>query len=203
MRQGIFGGTFDPIHLGHLVLAEQCREQVRLDQVLFIPSARPPHKQNQPLTPFDKRVEMLRLALSGQPAFRIEELENDRPGPSYTADTLRILKERQPSTELFLILGADSLNDLPGWHDPRGILDLATLAIVARPGWEMPPLTALWQSLGRGKEETPHIEVVHCPLIDISSRDLRQRVVAGQSIRYMVPRALEAYVQEKKLYQGG
>ena len=104
MRQGIFGGTFDPIHLGHLVLAEQCREQARLDQVLFIPSARPPHKQNQPLTPFDQRVEMLRLAISGQQAFRIEELEKDRPGPSYTADTLRILKDRQPSTELFLIL---------------------------------------------------------------------------------------------------
>ncbi len=201
MRQGIFGGTFDPIHLGHLILAEQCREQARLDQVLFVPAARPPHKQHQALTPFEKRVDMLRLAVSGQPAFRVEDLEKDRPGPSYTADTLRILKERQPANELFLILGADSLNDLPGWYEPRDVIELATLLIVARPGWEMPPLTAVWQALGRDGAEPVRIEIVHCPLIDISSRDLRQRVAAGQTIRYMVPRAVEAYVQDKKLYQ--
>ena len=94
------------------------------------------------------------------------------------------------------------MNDLPGWHEPRAILELVTLLIVARPGWEMPPLTALWQSLGRGQEGPPRLEVVHCPLIDISSRDLRRRVATGQSIRYMLPRAVEAYVQEEKLYRG-
>src|SRR5882724_7414993 len=107
MRVGIFGGTFDPVHLAHLVLAEQCREQGRLDEVRFVVAARPPHK-SQVLTPFAQRVEMLSLAVSGQPAFRVEEVERDRPGPSYTADTLEELHRRDPSAELVLIIGSDS-----------------------------------------------------------------------------------------------
>src|SRR5437870_4749134 len=107
MRLGIFGGTFDPVHLGHLILAEEAREQGRLEQVLFVPAARPPHKQEQPLTPFAQRVEMLSLALAGNPAFRIEQLERDRPGPSYTVDTLEELRRRQPDAELWLIVGSD------------------------------------------------------------------------------------------------
>jgi nicotinate-nucleotide adenylyltransferase len=201
VRVGVFGGTFDPVHLGHLILAEQCREQASLDEVLFVPSARPPHKQNQSLTTFERRVEMLALAISGQPAFRINEMEKDRPGPSYTVDTLRILTQRQPPPELFLILGGDSLNDLPSWYDPCGILKLATVLIVARPGWELPPLDTLRQSLHCGGDVPLLLQVVHCPLIDISSRDLRQRIAAGKSIRYMVPRAVEAYIHDKKLWQ--
>jgi nicotinate-nucleotide adenylyltransferase len=198
---GVFGGTFDPVHLGHLILAEQCREQAALDEVLFIPSARPPHKQNLALTAFERRVEMLALAISGQPAFRINELEKDRPGPSYTVDTLRTLSERESAPELFLILGADSVNDLPGWYDPCGILRLATLLVVARPAWEMPPTSALRQTLNCGDDVPVRVEMVRCPLIDIASRDLRQRIAAGQSIRYMVPRAVEAYIHEKKLWR--
>jgi nicotinate-nucleotide adenylyltransferase len=197
---GIFGGTFDPVHLGHLILAEQCRDQVGLDQVLFIPSARPPHKQSQTLTPFEKRVEMLALAISGQSAFRVDEMEKDRPGLSYTVDTLRLLKERLAEPEMYLILGSDSLADLPGWHDPCGILRLATLLIVARPGWETPSIDALRQALNCG-EVPVRMEMVQAPLIDIASRDLRQRVAAGRSIRYLVPRAVEVYIQEKKLWQ--
>src|SRR5271166_5246780 len=136
MRIGVFGGTFDPVHLGHLILAEQCREQGRLDQVLFVPAASPPHKQSQALTPFAQRVEMLALAIAGQPAFRIDELEKDRPGPSYTVDTLEQLKERQPAAELFLILGSDTLLDLPHWHGPARVAALATLVVVARPDWQ-------------------------------------------------------------------
>ena len=121
MRVGVFGGTFDPVHLGHLILAEQCREQAALDQVLFIPSARPPHKQNVPVTPFDRRVEMLALAISGQPAFRIDEMEKDRPGPSYTVDTLRILKVRLAAPSCFSSWGA-----IPWATCPRGMTRAAS-----------------------------------------------------------------------------
>src|SRR5947208_2541209 len=131
MRLGIFGGTFDPVHLAHLVMAERCREQARLDQVLFVPAPRPPHKQVQPVTPFAQRVEMLSLAISGQPAFRIDELERDRPGPSYTVDTLQELRDRDPAAELFLVVGSDSLHDLPLWYEPARILELAALLVVA------------------------------------------------------------------------
>src|SRR5688500_6824825 len=125
MRVGVFGGTFDPVHLGHLIMAEQCREQAALDQVLFVPASVPPHKQRQILTSFIQRTEMLALAISGQPAFRIDELERDRPGPSYTVDTLTQLQERRPGDELCFIIGSDSLHDLAGWYQPVRILELA------------------------------------------------------------------------------
>src|SRR5438105_2220029 len=136
---GIFGGTFAPVHLGHLILAEQCREQAQLDQVWFVPAARPPHKQDQMLTPFDRRVEMLALALAGQPAFRIDELEKDRPGPSYTADTMAELQRRHADAAFFLIVGADCLPDLPHWHEPVRIAERTTFLIVDRPGWAIWP----------------------------------------------------------------
>jgi nicotinate-nucleotide adenylyltransferase len=201
VRVGVFGGTFDPIHVGHLILAEQCREQANLDEVLFVPAARPPHKQNVTLTSFERRAEMIALAISGQPAFRLNEMEKDRPGPSYTVDTLRILTERQPPSELFLILGSDAVHDLPGWRDPSGILRLATLLINARPGWDLPPLDTLSQTLGCREDAPVRAVVVHSPLVDISSRDIRQRLAAGKSIRYLVPRAVEAYIHDKKLWR--
>ena len=122
MRIGVFGGTFDPVHLGHLILAEQCREQARLDEVWFIPSGRPPHKQRHGITPFRHRAEMLQLAIAGHPAFRINELENERPGLSYTVDTLDELKKGHPSAEWFLLLGSDTLAEMHEWYDPAGIL---------------------------------------------------------------------------------
>src|SRR5262249_45221679 len=112
MRIGVFGGTFDPVHLGHLIVAEQCREQARLDQVLFVPAPRPPHKQLQPLTSFEQRVEMLQLAIAGYSIFHLDELEKNRDGPSYTADTLEELQRRAPQSELFLIIGSDCLPDI-------------------------------------------------------------------------------------------
>lgn len=200
MRVGVFGGTFDPVHLGHLILAEQCREQGRLDRVLFVPAARPPHKQEGALTPFERRVEMLALAIAGQPAFQIEELEKDRPGPSYTVDTLAALHARQGDVELFLLLGSDSLLDLPYWYEPVRILQLAGLLIVARPGWDMPPLESLRATLKLPAEVPLRIQLVRSPLIDLASRDLRRRLAEGQSVRYMVPRAVEVYAREKNLY---
>ena len=124
MRLGVFGGSFDPVHLGHLILAEQCLEQARLDEVLFVPTARHPLKIDQQYSPFDQRVEMLRLAIGDRSEFRIDELENERPGFSYTADTLAILKQRRSDTELFLLIGSDCLPELPQWREPGGRLDV-------------------------------------------------------------------------------
>jgi nicotinate-nucleotide adenylyltransferase len=199
MRIGVFGGTFDPVHLAHLILAEQCREQARLDQVWFIPAARPPHKHERALTPFGQRVEMLALAIAGQPAFRINELEKDRPGPSYTADTLTELQRANAGAEFFLLIGSDTLADLPHWHEPARVAELATLLIVDRPdapGMDIEPLA---RTIG----VTLRCQRILMPLMAISSRDLRQRAAAGKSLRYLVPRAVEAYILDKHLYRSG
>lgn len=201
MRIGIFGGTFDPIHLGHLIVAEQCREQVPLDEVWFLPAARPPHKGRSPLTPFDRRIDMIELAIAGHPQFRVSDVENHRPGPSYTADTLTELRQARPEVDWHLILGADSLADLPQWYDPVRIISLATLLVVTRPGWEAPSANSLRQALGLTAEQPLRLRAVESPLIDISSRDLRRRVAEGRSIRYLVPSAVAAYIADKKLYR--
>ncbi len=200
-RIGIFGGTFDPVHVGHLIVAEQCREAGQLDQVWFIPAARPPHKQDRPLTSFAQRVEMLALAIAGMPAFRVEELEKDRPGPSYTADTLADLERLHPQCEFALLLGSDCLPDLPQWHQPERILELAELLIVARPGWPVLTQEELRASLHLQERAPLRLRLIHSPLIDISSRDLRQRAANQRSLRFLVPRAVECYILEKKLYQ--
>ncbi len=203
MRLGIFGGTFDPVHFGHLILAEQCREQGRLDQVAFIPAARPPHKQDKALSSFAERVEMLRLAISGQPAFRIDELEKDRPGPSFTVDTLRQLREQRPDAELFLIIGSDTLHDLPTWHQPVQVLELAGLLVVPRLGWSILNAEEMKKSLALPDTFELRLQICAIPQIEIASRDLRRRLAEGQSVRYMLPRAVEAYIHDKGLFQNG
>lgn len=203
MRVGIFGGTFDPVHYGHLILAEQCREQGRLDEVWFLPAPRPPHKPEDALTRFDQRVEMLALALAGNPAFRIEEIEKDRPGPSYTADTLAELHRRHPQHHFFLLVGSDSLADLPSWHDPLHILQHAGLLVTTRPGHPIPPAEQLRTAFGLPPDAPLPLEVVQTPLIDIASRDLRRRAAAGRSLRYFLPRAVECYIHDKRLYRAG
>jgi nicotinate-nucleotide adenylyltransferase len=203
LRIGVFGGTFDPIHLGHLVMAEQCREQARLDQVLFIPAARPPHKLDQSTTAWRQRVEMLQLALAGQPAFRVDELEKDRPGPSYTVDTLGELQRRSPDSTLHLILGADCLPDLPAWHEPVKIFELAKVLVVARPGWTIWSVEKLRAELHLPLGHPLSFQMVAVPLIDIASRDLRQRAHEGRSIRYLVPRAVECYIEMHAVYRSG
>jgi nicotinate-nucleotide adenylyltransferase len=199
MRIGIFGGTFDPVHLGHLILAEQCREQGQLDQVWFVPSARPPHKDA--LTQFAQRVEMLQLAIAGQPAFRVDELEKDRPGPSYTADTLDEIQRRQPQDELFLLLGSDTLHDLPGWYEPARVVRAATLMVMARSDWVLLSAEELRAALRLPPEAPVRVQVVQVPLIGIASRDLRRRAKLGSSLRYFVPRAVEAFILDRRLYQ--
>jgi len=195
-RIGIFGGTFDPVHLGHLIMAEQCREAGQLDQVWFIPAARPPHKQDRPVTSFAQRKEMLALAIAGMPAFRVDELEKDRPGPSYTADTLQEMNRRYPRSEFALLLGSDCLPDLPQWHEPERIIELAELLIFARPGWPVLDEDEMRSSLRLPTRSTLRLRIVEAPLINIASRDLRQRAAQNRSIRFLVPRAVECYMVE-------
>jgi nicotinate-nucleotide adenylyltransferase len=202
MRIGVFGGTFDPVHLGHLILAEQCREQGRLDQVLFVPSARPPHKQRHVVTPFRQRVEMLQLATAGHPAFRIDERENERPGLSYTVDTLDELKKGHPAADWFLLVGSDTLAELHEWYDPAGIVRRAGLLVVARDGERVLSAEEMRESLKLPETEAVRLEVIVSPPIALSSRDLRRRAAEGRSLRYLVPRAVECYVEEKRLYRG-
>jgi nicotinate-nucleotide adenylyltransferase len=198
MRLGVFGGTFDPVHLGHLILAEQCREQAALDQVLFVPAARPPHKAEGELSTFDRRVEMLQLAVAGHGAFRVDELEKNRSGPSYTVDTLTILSERHQGTELFLIIGSDTLHDLGSWYEPARIVGLASLLVTPRPSW--PVLEAETVRRALRLDKPVRLQAVRMPLLEIASREIRRWVREGRSIRYLVPRAVEMYIQEKRLY---
>lgn len=193
MKIGIFGGAFDPIHLGHLIVAERCREEAALDEVWFLPSYRPPHKAGLEITRFEHRVEMTTLAITGQPAFRVVPIERELPPPNYTADTLAELHRRHPGTEFALILGADSYLDLPNWHDPARVAAQAELVIVGRPGFFETVAEVV-----RGRFPARFLET---PLIGIASRDLRRRVAEGKSIRFEVPRAVEEYIREKGLYQ--
>jgi nicotinate-nucleotide adenylyltransferase len=200
MRIGIFGGTFDPVHLGHLIIAEQAREQARLDQVWFVPSARPPHKLETPITPFDRRAEMLQLAVAGQPNFLVDPIEKERPGPSFTIDTLADAHCRHLGNEYFLILGADCLPDFPTWREPERIIEMSTLLVAARPGWPVWPANQVAAALGLADPGKVRLEPILIPLIEISSRDLRRRASEARSLLYLVPRAVEVYIREKKLY---
>ncbi len=203
MRVGLFGGTFDPVHMGHLVLAEQCREQGRLDQVWFVLAPRPPHKTDQVVTRFDQRAEMLQLALAGNPAFRVEEIENELDGPSYTVRTVSELRRRHPETDFWLLLGGDTLRDLPSWRDPEQVVAQVGLLVTGRPGVLLPTAQEVREALPGLPAEVPlRLQVVEAPLLEISSRDLRERAAGGRSIRYLVPRAVEVYVQDKRLYIG-
>jgi len=200
MRVGVFGGTFDPVHFGHLILAEQCREQGRLDEVLFVPAPRPPHKP-QPTARFDQRVEMLALALAGNPVFRIDEIEKDREGPSYTADTLAELRRRRPGADFWLLVGSDVVRDLHLWYEPRRLLETAGLLVMDRPGSPAPDGRELGGRLGLPADRPPRLVVVEAPRIDVASRDLRRRAAEGRSLRYLLPRAVECYVHDRRLYQ--
>ena len=200
-RVGVFGGSFDPIHMGHLILAEQCRQQGQLDEVLFIPAAQNPQKENGAVATDRQRVEMVDLAIGGHQGFLRSSIEIERGGESFTVDTLKQLAEEMPEADLFLIIGGDSLNSFSTWHEPEEILRLATPLVVARPGAgevDFDKLTALTdaENLARIKQLA-----ITSPLIDISSTDIRRRVGAGESIRYLTPRAVEKYIQTQRTYQ--
>jgi len=205
MRIGVFGGSFDPVHVGHLLLAECCREQAGLDRVLFVPAATQPHKQDRRLAAPEHRVEMLRLATGGHPAFAVATLEIERGGLSYTVDTLAALAAAQPDAELCLLLGPDALAGLPTWREPKRIAELATLVGVEREVLDDLPAAATAAGLATllGAERLAAVleSRVRMPAIGIRASDIRAAVAAGRSIRYRTPRAVEAFIAAHGLYR--
>lgn len=196
MRLGLYGGTFDPIHLGHLILAEQCREACGLDQVWLIATGSPPHKMGG-RTPVSHRLEMVRIAIAGHPAFEASEIEARGPGPHYSVETLQAIRRDRPDDDLFFLIGADSLADLPTWREPERIAQLATIVVVNRPGIEESDPS---RAPDLGPEANP-MQWVTIPPIGIASSDLRKRMAEGRSIRYMVPRGVESYIEAHGLYR--
>jgi nicotinate-nucleotide adenylyltransferase len=192
-RIGLFGGTFDPPHWAHLVLAESARSELELDEVWFVPAGQPPHKRGRRISPAATRLRLLERALTGLAGFRVEPLETKRRGASYTVDTLETLHERHPNAEWWLLVGADMLHDLPRWRRPARVLELARLAVMARDGRQLrrPP------GLGRLR-----LRVLRPPRIDLSSTWIRRRVREGRSIRFLVPDAVERYIRRHGLYGG-
>ena len=199
MRIGIFGGTFDPVHMGHLILAEQCRDQAKLDEVWFLPSYHPPHKAADAVTRFEQRCDMIELAIAGHPSFRLDRIEKELPPPSYTAETLAELRRRHADHEFFLLMGSDGLPDLPMWYQPVRVVEQAGLVVVPRPGVMLWTADRLATALGLDVEQV-RLRFVACPMIEIASRELRRAIADGMSIRYMVPRAVEEYIRDRKLY---
>jgi nicotinate-nucleotide adenylyltransferase len=195
---GVLGGTFDPVHLGHLIIAEEVRDQFKLDRVLFVPSGHPWLKDDRVITPAGHRVSMLRLALASNPRFQISMVDVERGGPSYTVDTLADLRRQfGESASFFFIMGWDSLKDLHLWKDPARIIQQCRLVAVGRPGSTKPRLSALETTLpGISK----NVLLLPKPLIGISSSEIRQRVANGLSIKYLVPEAVETYIRENGLY---
>jgi len=202
MRLGIFGGSFDPVHYGHLLLAETCREQARLDEVWFVPNALSPLKQDQPPAGAKHRVEMLNLAIGGHEVFRVSSVEVDRGGLSYTVDTLAEIVRQQPGAELFFLLGADSLEDFPLWREPGRICELATPLVVQRHGSPAPRYEVLATLMTPERLETVRTSTVDMPIIELSSTDLRRRVAERKSLRFRTPRAVEKYIETHGLYVG-
>jgi len=205
MRIGVYGGSFDPVHMGHLIAAECCREQGRLDRVIFVPAAIPPHKQERRLAEAADRVAMLQLAVGGHDAFAVSTIEIDRGGVSYTVDTLAALAECHPRDELVLVLGPDALAGLPAWRDPRGIADRSELLAVERESLDDIAAVAreagLSDLLGRERLDRIIAARVRMPAIGIRASDLRAAVATGGSIRYRTPRAVEAYIASHGLYR--
>lgn len=202
MHLGIFGGTFDPVHYGHLLLAEYCREQCKLDQLWFVPAAVPPHKQDRKLSTDEQRVEMLRLALGGHEQMVVSTLELERGGVSYTVDTLETVSADRPDTQVYLLMGADSLTDLTTWRDPQRIFELARLVVVCRPDAPSPDPGLLRPVVAAKQLDAIDFSVVQMPLIQLSSTEIRRRVGAGESIRYQTPRAVEKYIETNHMYRG-
>ena len=205
MRIGVFGGSFDPVHIGHLLAAECCREQAGLDRVLFVPAAIQPHKQDRQLASGQHRMEMLALATGGNDAFAVLGDELERGGVSYTVDTLERLKAQHPDDDLLLILGPDAFLGLPTWREPQRIIDLAEVLAVERESLDdlsdaatREPLETL---LGRERLDRVISKRVRLPAIGIRASDLRAAVAAGQSIRYRTPRAVECYIATHGLYR--
>lgn len=198
MRIGIFGGTFDPPHLGHLILASEALDQLALDKVVWLVTADPPHKQDQFISPVTDRISLVRAALKGNPSFEISRVEIDRPGPHYALDTVKILKKQFARVELIYLIGADSLRDLPTWHKPQELIDQVDgLGVMRRhdTDLDLPELTARFPKL------TEKLAFIETPLVEISSRQIRERASQNRPYRYFVPYAVFEIIEKRQLYQ--
>lgn len=194
-RLGVFGGSFDPVHNGHLRLAEEARERFGLTRVLFVPNRISPFKLEYAVTDGDVRVEILRAAVADNASFVVDDREVKRPGPSYTVDTLRAIQRENPSAELYFLTGTDAVQGLPGWHEPEALLQMAWFVAAARRGVcrreVIDALPATWGA---------RVLFLSMPELDISATDLRARARDGRSVRYLVPAAVEAFIRERGLY---
>jgi nicotinate-nucleotide adenylyltransferase len=190
-RIGVFGGTFDPPHVGHLIAAADAHRALRLDRLLFVPSAVPPHKRRTVRAPAGVRLEMVRAAIAGDDRFAADDLELRRSGPSYSVDTLRELKRREPACELYFLIGADNLREIAGWHQPEEIVRLARLVVLSREGDPGAPEDG-------GPFPARRVAVTR---VDVSATDIRRRAAHGESIRYLVPEAVRAIVEREGLYR--
>jgi nicotinate-nucleotide adenylyltransferase len=207
---GVFGGTFDPVHVAHLRVAEEVREALGLAHVLWIPSADPPHKRGT-LVPAAHRLEMVRLATAANPNFEVLDLELRREGPSYTVDTLRTLRERYPESRLWFVLGRDVIEEIGSWYQPEVLFELASIAVVPRPGSTRVPLerslpkrfAAEFQVSPLGLEHTSGQEIreIQVSTLEVSASDLRRRIARGSSVRYLIPDPVIDYIDKHRLYR--
>ena len=197
-RLGIMGGTFDPIHYGHLVAAEMARSKFNLSKVLFIPSGTPPHKDRSDISAAGLRFEMIERAIQDNPAFDISALELERKGPSYTVDTLRVLRRTWPEHELYFITGTDALREIFSWREAKEILMMTEFIGAARPGFDASDF--LLQVHQEHPETQGRIHYLEVPALAISSTDIRARVKRGQPIRYLLPEPVRHFIQQYGLY---
>ncbi|HUS88007.1 MAG TPA: nicotinate-nucleotide adenylyltransferase [Desulfosporosinus sp.] len=197
-RLGIMGGTFDPIHYGHLVAAEMARNKFNLSKVLFIPSGKPPHKIRRDVSAANLRYEMVELAIQDNPAFAISALELERKGPSYTVDTLRVLRRTWPEHELYFITGTDALLEIFSWREAEEILTMIQFIGAARPGFDASDFLLKVQQ--EHSETQGRIHYLEVPALAISSTDIRSRVRHGQPIRYLLPEPVRLFIQQHGLY---
>jgi len=192
---GVMGGTFDPIHLGHLAVAEEAREVLDLDRILFVPAGRPPHKPAGEVTSMEHRLAMVELAIADNPAFELSRIEIDRPGPSYTVDTLEALAAT--GDRITVILSAETFAELPTWHEPWRLFEAARVAVAPRWGYPAPDPDWLAATFPGREDRVSYLEG---PRLGVSSTALRARVAAGRSIRYLVPQPVAAYIAANNLY---
>lgn len=199
MRLGLFGGTFDPPHNGHLDLAKSARTHLNLDKVLWILTADPPHKQGHSISAVEDRLALVLAAIADQPAYELSRIDIDRPGPHYSVDTVILLSQQFPSAELVFLMGGDSLRDLPTWHRPLDLLKHCSLGVLRRPGDSI-NLSQLEHTL---PGLTAKVAFVDAPPLDIASHELRQRVQAGLTLAGLVPAGVEEIIRARQLYLAG
>lgn len=195
MRLGLLGGTFDPVHLGHLVMAEMARHRFELDRVVWIPAGDPPHKRGEAVTPAEHRLAMVRLAIQDNPGFEVSRWELDHPGPSYTLRTVQGFAALYPGADLRFLTGADSILEFLTWHRHEELIEACRFIAATRPGYD---LAGLRETLPPRYQE--RIDLLPLPWIDLSSTELRERFRAGEPVRYLVPDPVEAYARTHRLY---